>query len=287
MTDLIYNSRSHTDKPLSRAALLEAVPAAYTTGQAEHLSSRYGHVTTETAIDALADYGFHPVQAAQKASRKSDPRHSEHMLAFTNTDAVSCGDGHRSELILYNSHDGSSSLKLFAGAYRFICSNGIVAGDGFEARLRHTQTTPTGFEEMLINTVNRLPDLMTRIDAMKQQTLSENATLEFAINASKLRWDWIGTETNRSGAYGFDGTMWDLIKPKRPEDNDQSVWSVFNRVQESLVRGGPRVVSYTNKNPNGKSRKSRAIGSIRASVDINRRLWDLVDGVKTLESEVV
>jgi hypothetical protein len=33
------------------------------------------------------------------------------------------------EIVLLNSHDGTSSYQMLAGMFRFVCSNGLVCGD--------------------------------------------------------------------------------------------------------------------------------------------------------------
>jgi hypothetical protein len=63
------------------------------------------------------------------------------------------------------------------------------------------------------------------------------------------------------------------------------LYTVFNRVQESLIRGG---IKYENKvevkNDEGqvvelktRQRTSRPIKSINQKMDINKKLWDLTD----------
>ncbi len=43
------------------------------------------------------------------------------------------------EIILLNSHDGSSSYQMLAGLFRFVCSNGLVCGDTVaDVRVPHT-----------------------------------------------------------------------------------------------------------------------------------------------------
>ena len=37
--------------------------------------------------------------------------------------------GEANEIILLNSHDGTSSYQMLAGMFRFVCSNGLVCGD--------------------------------------------------------------------------------------------------------------------------------------------------------------
>jgi hypothetical protein len=274
MADLIF-SRKANDTTLTDQDIMRMAPAAFADTQADHLSDRYGQVTTADAIGILADYGFAPVQAAQVQTRKASRDHAAHLIAFAPTSGDVSTDGTRGELILYNSHDGQSSLKLFAGAYRFICSNGIVAGDGFDARLRHTKGTVSNFEDMLRDTAASLPDLMGRIERMQSVQVDPMQALDFAYNAATLRWEWLGADAPESGLYADKGTLVSMLRPTRYGDQSNDAWTVYNRVQESLVRGGAKVRSFTEKNPHGAKRKARPIGSVSGVVKTNRELWDL------------
>ena len=247
MANLIF-SRSASNLPLTTEEIQTRAPSVFSTTHS--MSPRYGQVTTANAIGILADFGFYPVQAAQKGQG----RHKAHLLAFASSPLDST-EG-RPELILYNSHDGSSSLKMFAGFYRFICSNGIVAGDGFESRLRHTSGTVNGFENLVTSTAGRLPLLQDAIENMRSRTVNAK---DLAKQASHLRWD---------ASKVTDKTVGDLLEARRYDDNGTSLWSVFNRVQEGLIRGGVRVGEN--------DRRARAISSISASVAVNQKLWDLV-----------
>lgn len=111
------------------------------------------------------------------------------MLAFAK-DADGDG-GLRSEIIAYNSHDGTSGVKLFAGAYRFICSNGIIAGEGFKANVRHTHRAMSGFEEMLQGIITSLPKMMDTISSLRSRRMDIDEAQELATKAVQLRWDYI------------------------------------------------------------------------------------------------
>ncbi|MDE9567420.1 DUF945 domain-containing protein, partial [Xenorhabdus bovienii] len=42
------------------------------------------------------------------------------------------------EIILVNSHDGSSSYQMIPGVFRFVCNNGLVCGETFgDIRVPH------------------------------------------------------------------------------------------------------------------------------------------------------
>jgi len=47
--------------------------------------------------------------------------------------------GKAHEIILVNAHDGTSSYQMISGVFRFVCANGLFAGDAFEdLKVRHT-----------------------------------------------------------------------------------------------------------------------------------------------------
>ena len=183
--------------------------------------------TTQQAIGVLADFGYFPVQAAQVGRRA----HAKHMLAFSQHNGIQPLEG-RPELILYNSHDGTSALKLFAGFFRFICSNGIVAGEGFKSRMLHNTSTVRNFETLITSTAARLDDLQSNIDNMRSKTMSEPDALEFIRHGATFRW----AEDRIT-----DNTIADIYQPRRDGDTSTDVWSIYNRLQESMIRGGVRV----------------------------------------------
>jgi hypothetical protein len=228
------------------------------------------------AVEVLADHGFRPVQAAQKKARKASANaYAEHLIAFAQDRA---DDGEtRPEIVLYNSHDASSSLKLFAGAFRFICSNGIVAGDGFEAKARHVGSSVEGVEDMLRDVAGRLPDIGAQIDRMRGVTCGAEKWM-IAQRAAALRWGNLGDVTYADeprGAYYTQQTLQQMLLARRSEDaRDVTLWGAWNRAQEATLRGGVQVRSYTDKRPSGVYRRARPVGSVAESVRINRALWD-------------
>ena len=282
--NLIF-SRSSTNGELSTARLLHLAPAIFANSVKDSLSPRYAQLRTADVLPVLADYGFVPVQAAQKRSRKTSPVHTQHMVAFAHRDSLIDTynpDGHRGEIILYNSHDGSGSIKLFAGAYRFICSNGIVAGDGFQSRLYHNQANVNSFEHMLTNTVKRLPLLMERIEQMRSIQLTRDAQVEMATQSALTRWKWAPEQVEDvvvKGSYSTSATVNSLLVPSRLEDSMADSWTVFNRIQENVLRGGALIRSITEKNPDGSIRKSRAVNSVAENVRVNRELWDIAENI--------
>lgn len=284
--DLIHRHNENATA-LTMAQLQEQCPAAFSDHAAPETSDRYGFVSTASAIEILLDNGFEPVRAIQKPSRKNESAlFNDHMITF-NAPKLYDGAGERGELILYNSHNARSSLKLFAGAFRFICSNGIVAGEGFQAKLRHSKLTANNFDALVQEQAQALPDLLDRIENLKSVTWDAKRVLDFAYNAASLRWELDPNATisetteweSLRGSYANNQTFNDMNTARRYGDNGPDAWRVFNRVQESLIRGGVRIRSYTEKTPYGKTRTARPIAALSETVRVNRKLWDLADAL--------
>ena len=281
--DLIH-TQNETATALDFQTVVDNCPAVLTGSKSPDVSDRYGFVSTMGAMQVLADYGFRPVKAIQRPSRKSDLQpFAAHMISFCHDYDLAGATDNRPELIIYNSHDGKSALKLFAGIYRFICSNGIIAGNGFDASMRHSNKTANGFEDLLKSQAKALPGLMERIDGLQNTRLEQEQALDFAYNATKLRWEFENeqnptTDKPLRGSYATDYTMQSMLNPLRRDDFGQDAWTVFNVAQEKLIRGGSRVISHTAKTAEigrGTIRKARGISSLPEIVRINRKLWDL------------
>ena len=276
MSKHVIYSRNANHSALSLQQVQTLTPAAFSSSKAERLTDRYVSLNTADMIPVLADYGYAPVQAAQKRSRvDGGASHASHMIAFAkpnelfdNTDTI------RPEIILYNSHDGTGAVKLFAGCFRFICSNGIVAGEGFSSRVYHSKAL-TGFEEVLRGTVKTIPSLMQRIDRLRGITLSIDDAYDIAERSVATRWDFYNEQTK--GVYATETTVGNVLKINRNEDKGMDAFTVFNRVQEGVVRGNAIVKSLNNRHPHGIMRKARNISSIKEHVRINSELWNIVD----------
>jgi hypothetical protein len=273
--NLIFSRRADNGI-LSVDGIMQRAPSVFAEDKSERLTSRYHSLNTSDLLPVLADYGYHPVQAAQKRARKGEQRHAAHMVAFAK-DADGDG-GLRSEIIAYNSHDGTSGVRLFAGAYRFICSNGIIAGEGFKANVRHTHRAMAGFEEMLQGIITSLPKMMDTIATLRQRHMDYDEAKELATKAVQLRWDFLEgayvPDDMSKGTYATDKTVRDALSCQRREDDTFDAWTVLNRIQENVVRGNVMVRSITDRSQG--ERKARPIASIQEHVRVNQQLFDMV-----------
>ena len=274
--NLIFSRRADNGI-LSVDGIMQRAPSVFAEDKSGRLTSRYHSLNTSDLLPVLADYGYHPVQAAQKRARKGEQRHAAHMVAFAKGNAEH-GEDMRSEIIAYNSHDGTSGVKLFAGAYRFICSNGIIAGEGFKANVRHTHRAMAGFEEMLQGIITSLPKMMDTIATLRQQRMDYDEAKELATKAVQLRWDFLEgayvPDDMSKGTYATDKTVRDALSCQRREDDAFDAWTVLNRIQENVVRGNVMVRSITDRSQG--ERKARPIASIQEHIRVNQQLFDMV-----------
>lgn len=280
MSQSLIFSRGANNGILSDADIFARAPAVFAEDKAERLTDRYAALKTSDLLPVLRDYGYHPVQAAQKRARKGRHEHSAHLLAFSRAGDISPdvpGGGVRSEVLVYNSHNGTSGVKLMAGAYRFVCSNGIVRGDGSSVSVRHTHKAMQDFEAMLRRIIEGVPAMMSTIDALRDRRMSNEEAWNFAEKAVALRWDFMQKAyipDNPHGSYADAITIRQALAHHRAEDNFSDAWSVFNRVQENVLRGNVFIKSLSDKGM--RERKARPIASIQEHVSVNQKMFDLI-----------
>ena len=278
-------------KALPISEVIENCPAVMTDIRSPETSNRYGLVNTIEAMNVLSDYGYRPTRAIQQPNRiEGREKYNKHLIAFSHKDELAKTDlESRTEVLLYNSHDGRSSLKLFAGVFRFVCDNGMIAGEGFKNVMRHSHTTANNFEKLLTKTLDGLPQVTDQVEKLSKTELNVKQILDLAEQAAKLRWkeapDCLKSfsfdhKEPQTGLYYTEETIHELARPSRYEDTGRNAWKAFNRIQESILKGGVNIVSITNKhldakNWNGKRRKAKGITALSENIRINQSLWDM------------
>ncbi len=136
------------------------------------------------------------------------------------------------EIVLLNSHDGTSSYQMLAGVLRFVCQNGMVAGDNVaDIRVPHKGN-------IVQNVINGAFDVLDGFDLIRQQKEGMRAVMldrdeqhAFARSALALRYDPTDLEAPAPV------TDSQLLAPRRFEDRRDDLWTVFNCVQEKPHQG--------------------------------------------------
>lgn len=259
---------------LTKEQIQANCPQVYAQHPTSQVSDKYVFVSTETVIDDLGKLGWVPVTARQRKPRKdSVSRFSPHMVIFQHPDlriTNGQGDDMTATIILFNSHDGTSTFQFRIGFFRAICSNGlIIAEKEFEAiRIRHMGYTFERLKEMTIQIVEQVSEKVTLINTMLERQMSEQEQLDMALKALLIR---SGHTLGQDNIPTYQqATLKEMITPKRELDKASDLWTVFNRVQEAVIRGGFKVEVVGKK-----ARKLKPIKSFEKDLSVNQKLFEL------------
>ena len=126
-----------SDRPLLDDQIRAVVPSIFAETPHESRSQRYSYIPTATVLSELRQEGFLPFMVCQTRVRNEDRReYTKHLIRLRHASQIN-GD-EANEIILLNSHDGTSSYQMLAGQFRFVCQNGLVCGDTFaDIRVPH------------------------------------------------------------------------------------------------------------------------------------------------------
>lgn len=236
------------------------------------VSDRYVFASTETVIDDFEKLGWRVVDCKQqRATKRGAGIRSFHMVALQNPNIFiteESGDNSRVEcyprIILTNSHDGFNSFKFMVGMFRLICSNGLViATQKFaDISIRHINYTFEELRGVVAKAIEAVTAHVELMNKMQDTILTEQQKAELAVSALRIR-------TNKEDLKVNDEDIEDILTPEREEDKGDSLWSVFNVLQEKIIKGNYNMVSPTN----GKTRKARAIKGVARDIEINQNLF--------------
>ena len=244
-------------------------PAVAQTQARSDRTERYVQIPTRKIITMLEGEGYAFSRAMVKPSRSKirDPAFARHQVIMRRAgEADDHGLGLTAEIIIDNSSDGSSSLRLMAGVFRFICSNGIIVGEVYgQDRIRHSGNEAADVLQRVAALSKNTAPLFNKIAQWSKTPLTQPQSMEFARLASTLRW---------GDAERFDVN--EILKVRRAGDDNNDLWTVFNRAQESTVRGG-----LVGRSPSGRAATSRPLSAIGQSTEFNAKLWTLAEDFAT------
>lgn len=274
----VSHSHKANTQPLTDDQIARLAPSVFASTPHDSRSSRYAMIPTSDVLAGLRREGFVPFAAQQGRSRvEGKEAFTKHLLRLRHVDALAkpaaVGDA-VNEILVLNSHDGTSAYKMMAGCFRFVCANGLVVGSIVDdVRVAHTGTVVRDVIEGAHRILGQFGAVDSSRDAMQSLQLSSGEQRAFAEAALSVRYpDAIEAE-------GVPVSVEQALRPRRYEDQDASLWATFNRVQETLVGGGvrgPRV--------NGRRMTTRAVNGIDGNVALNRGLWILAEKMRELRA---
>jgi hypothetical protein len=257
-----------SDSPLSDEQILRAAPSVFADAPHGSRSARYAYIPTCEVVNGLRSEGFQPFMACQARSRiEGKAEFTKHMLRFRHVGQINGETAN--EIILVNSHDGTSSYQMLAGCFRFVCHNGLICGDTVEDfRVRHSGDILNNVIEGAYRIVDEFEQVESSKDLMQSIQLTDGQQNAFANAALQLRYD---PEDNVPIAADKLNTT------RRVADRGADLWRTFNRVQENIMQGGLRGF-----NRNGGKMTTRQVTGVSENVRLNRALWTLAEEMAKL-----
>ena len=198
--------------------------------------------------------------------------YTKHMLRLRHAGTSFQAGQQVNEIILLNSHDGTSSYQMMSGVFRVICANGLVSCVSVDNDIRvpHKGDVAGQVIEGAYSVLDSFEEVDDRRQQMQGIKLSDAEKAIFARAALPLRFDEGVAPVTES----------DVLRLRRRDDNQNDLWTTFNVVQENLVRGGLR-----GRNANNKPMTTREVTGLDANVKLNRSLWILAEEMRKLRGE--
>jgi hypothetical protein len=214
--------------------------------------------------------GWFPYSVKTVRSRTKNAATKKHLVQFFNPDIVINNEKGEADmypqLLLINSHDGSTAVKFEMGVFRLVCENGLVikSQDFGGFKMRHMGYSFEDLRVYINQLVETLPTVVANLNKFSQVEMTPEQQYEFATKAIEARFG----EEKQLPAEEIDN----LLAAERKEDEGNNVWVVLNRVQEKLTNGG-----FGYLNAKGKVRKSRAVKNFTQDIDMNTKLWAIAE----------
>lgn len=264
---------------LDDARIRAYAPSVFAQAPASKVSDRYGFLPTSQVVAGMRANGFLPFFARQAVSRTGNGEHVRHEVRFCHVDTLARlaklrGQGFLSvpeefdEVVLVNSHDGSTPFTLSYGVHRVLCGNGlIVSGERYHAvHIRHSSSIVDNVIEGATRILSNAEEVEQARQGMRAIVLDDAERLEFASAALQL----VHPE-------GAPITPNALLVPRRPGDVAPDLWTTFNVVQENTIRGG-----VLGRAASGRAVRTRGVTSITRDHAINRMLWSLAESARSV-----
>lgn len=250
---------------LDNRQLIGIAPSIGQTLPHADVSEKYSFVKTTDAINLLRDAGYKPISAREgKVLKHTRDGFQRHSISFLRDD-LDLG-ARRLGLNLYNSHDRGSAFIISGFIQELVCANGLVIGkNAAEYRHRHVNFEHDIFVESAKFMAEKMDKIGHRIENWENIELEEQEAFIFAnaartfVNEGK---DHIGTEAS------------DFLKCHHYGQDSNSLWHVFNRIQENAIKGGIPSVSAR-----GRRSATRGITNIHRDKEINQGLWNMAEHI--------
>lgn len=264
--------------PIELDELRHIAPSVFAEQAHSSRSEAYSYIPTSEILTRLVREGFRPYSVMQGGSRDEEKRgFTKHLIRLRHDTQQLAVGGTHNEIILLNSHDGTSAYRLMAGVFRLVCGNGLVAAESMidDIRVPHKGDVVGKVIDGCCELLEQLPEVSESIQEMSALRLTAGEQRAFAVAALAARYD-----DDKEAPVTPD----QVLTIRRHEDAAPTIWNTLNTTQESLIRGGLAYVQRDDRGRRIARRRTREIGSIAQNTTVNRALWALAEEMKKLKT---
>lgn len=217
-------------------------------------TDKYKHVNTRSIVDKFASRGWDIAKYSEGATRMYQG-YQTHTVQLRQVAApIMVGDSEL-RIVIMNDHRGSKSLILKLGVFRLVCANGLVVSDAEFAstRIKHIgNNVDQKVDEFIERIAACAEHLRTKLAEYGAKQLDADMRAKLALDMLTVRFK-DRPVTSEMIASALDA--------RRLDDLSNDLWTVFNRIQENIVKGTTGI---------------RQIRSVKRDVELNTKLWDVL-----------
>ena len=241
----------------------------------------YGFVSTREMLDVFESKGWTVASTSVVKPRKAEKiGFQRHLICLENTafpaiPGLSTDNASRPQICVLNSHDGTTAVRMFLGLLRIACLNGIIAGLSLkDFKAVHSKNVATRIGDGIEYLSDNIGTLFEQVQQLQGMQLNDAALNEYVKTVVDARLK------NVRNIQTVDYSS--ALRVRRDADKAQDAFTVLNRVQESIVRGGIEY-SYLRNIRDDKEQiveqclthtRTRALKSVPSQVNLNRLIYD-------------
>jgi len=248
---------------LSNEQMMKQAPSIFSTEPAPDVSDRYVYLPSYEIIDELKKIDLVPFTVREGKVRAHGRAYALHEIKSRQRTHYSRAPelGELSpEISFLNSHNRTSGAIVEVALERAVCTNGMRVCDskldlGF--RVRHSGK---GRYDELVAGIKRMVEGVDKVidvaNDWEKIMLSRSQVLGFAQKAMQIKGTTLDLDVDA------------LLTARRHADQGNTLWRVFNRLQENFTKGG-----IAGRTQSGRRASLKRISTLAADVEFNRKLW--------------
>lgn len=249
---------------LSIEEIKKLAPSIFASKPHESRSERYSMVPTMNMIENFRKAGWYPTKVMEERSKKFDG-FQKHLIRFRQD--FDDSQKRIPEIVMINSHNGRSKCEFRLGIFEVVCTNGLVIETLSLAYMKqvHVGINYDEFKKTIDVYAGNADKIMKEIPKYEAVKLTKNQRVEFATKVLKMQY------FNKSGIINPD----QILKTRRIEDDEPTLWKTFNVIQENIIKGGIHYDLYTDSDNIRKS-TSKPVTNIYKNILFNTMLWNMM-----------